>query len=90
MGPSEQKGFSLEGGECPYGLFSMLWYKVYISVPAWTNYLGLSFYFYHQISFKTINSGEGDIMVLYKVTVCVLILYISESFQFSVVGEIAT
>lgn len=48
------------------------------------------FIFYHQISFKTINSGEGDIMVLYKVTVCVLILYISESFQFSVVGEIAT
>lgn len=45
--------------------------KCIISVPDWTNYLGLSFCFYHhQISFKTIDCGEGDVVILYKVTVC--------------------
>lgn len=69
LGPSEQKGFSLEGGWCPYRLFFIFYYKVFIFVPVWTNFLGLSFYFHHQISLKTISSSEGDIIVLYKVTV---------------------
>lgn len=68
--PSEQKGFSLEGGGCPYVFFFFIFcYTVFIFVPIGTNFLGLSFYFYHQLSFKTISSGEGNIIVLYKVTV---------------------
>lgn len=49
--------------------FFIFCYTVFIFVPIGTNFLGLSFYFYHQLSFKTISSGEGNIIVLYKVTV---------------------
>lgn len=60
---------------CACGLFFRLWY----TVPDWTNYLGLSFCVYHhQISLKTINSYEVEcvwgVVFVQSDCVCVLIL----------------
>ena len=67
--------------------FSHLDRKCLIFVLGWTNYICHFIFYPHRISFKTIKSGEGDVIILYKVTVF-LSLCISESFHFSVVGEI--
>lgn len=47
-GPLEQEGFSLEGeGVCPPMAYFSYLGRMCISVPGWTDYLGLSFYFCH-------------------------------------------
>ena len=67
--------------------FSHLDRKCLIFVLGWTNYICHFIFYPHRISFKTIKSGEGDVIILYKVTVF-LSLCVSESFHFSVVGDI--